>query len=88
MRWRFYPRFSWCEFHELPFDRESVVLTVVSNSRWMRLLFGREFAFEDVLVMWDHLFAEGLRPELVDFVCVAMLLRIRWTCMFLILSFD
>lgn len=34
--------------------------------------------------MWDHLFAEGLRPELVDFVCVAMLLRIRWTCMFLI----
>lgn len=48
----------------------------------MRLLFGREFPFEDVLVMWDHLFAEGLRPELVDFVCVAMLLRIRWTCAF------
>lgn len=65
-----------------------MVLTVVSNSRWMRLLFGREFAFEDVLVMWDHLFAEGLRPELVDFVCVAMLLRIRWTCMFLIFCFG
>lgn len=48
----------------------------------MRLLFGREFPFEDVLVMWDHLFAEGLRSELVDFVCVAMLLRIRWRCLF------
>lgn len=50
----------------------------------MRLLFGREFLFEDVLVMWDHLFAGGLRPELVDFVCVAMLLRIRWQCRLLI----
>lgn len=44
----------------------------------MRLLFGREFAFQDVLLIWDRLFAEGLRPELIDFVCVAMLLRIRW----------
>ena len=43
----------------------------------MRLLFGREFAFQDVLLIWDRLFAEGLRPELIDFVCVAMLLRIR-----------
>ena len=46
----------------------------------MRLLFGREFAFQDVLLIWDRLFAEGLRPELIDFVCVAMLLRIRWQC--------
>lgn len=46
----------------------------------MRLLFGREFPFQDVLVVWDVLFAEGLRPELIDFVCVAMLLRIRWQC--------
>lgn len=53
----------------------------------MRLLFGREFPFEDVLVMWDHLFAEGLRPELVDFVCVAMLLRIRWQCSSWVFSF-
>jgi TBC1 domain family protein 5 len=46
----------------------------------MRLLFGREFEFQDVLIMWDILFSEGLRPELVEFVCVAMLLRIRWQC--------
>ena len=46
--------------------------------RWIRLLFGREFAFEDVLCLWDVLFAEDPGLDLVDFVCVAMLLRIRW----------
>lgn len=48
------------------------------RSRWMRLLFGREFPFEDVLSIWDGLFANGLRCELIEFVCVAMLLRVRW----------
>lgn len=46
----------------------------------MRLLFGREFPFDDVLMMWDLLFAHGLRSELIDFTCIAMLLRIRWQC--------
>jgi len=50
------------------------------HSRWMRLLFGREFPFDDVLEMWDLLFAHGLRSGLVDFTCIAMLLRIRWQC--------
>ncbi|GES66145.1 TBC domain protein [Aspergillus terreus] len=54
------------------------ILPQIFLTRWMRLLFGREFPFQDVLVMWDVLFSEGLRPELVEFVCVAMLLRIRW----------
>lgn len=44
----------------------------------MRLLFGREFPFDDVLMMWDVLFAHGLRSDLIDFTCIAMLLRIRW----------
>ena len=44
----------------------------------MRLLFGREFPFQDMLMTWDLLFAEGLRLELIEFVCVAMLLRVRW----------
>jgi TBC1 domain family protein 5 len=47
----------------------------------MRLLFGREFPLQDVLSLWDILFAEGLRSELIEFTCVAMLLRIRWQCM-------
>lgn len=36
----------------------------------MRLLFGREFPFDDVLMMWDVLFAHGLRSDLVDFTCM------------------
>lgn len=54
------------------------ILPQIFLTRWMRLLFGREFPFQDVLILWDFLFSEGLRPELVDYVCVAMLLRIRW----------
>ncbi|KAL3474192.1 rab-GTPase-TBC domain-containing protein [Aspergillus californicus] len=54
------------------------ILPQIFLTRWMRLLFGREFPFQDMLVIWDHLFAEGLRTELIDFVCVAMLLRVRW----------
>ncbi|KAF2805156.1 RabGAP/TBC [Mytilinidion resinicola] len=46
--------------------------------RWIRLLFGREFSFNEVLVMWDIIFAEDSSLELVDFICIAMLLRIRW----------
>ncbi|PYH40949.1 GTPase-activating protein GYP6 [Aspergillus saccharolyticus JOP 1030-1] len=54
------------------------ILPQIFLTRWMRLLFGREFVFQDVLQIWDLLFAEGLRAELIDYVCVAMLLRIRW----------
>ncbi|KAE8349852.1 rab-GTPase-TBC domain-containing protein [Aspergillus coremiiformis] len=54
------------------------ILPQIFLTRWMRLLFGREFQFQDVLIVWDFLFSEGLRPELIDFVCIAMLLRIRW----------
>ncbi|SMR50824.1 unnamed protein product [Zymoseptoria tritici ST99CH_1A5] len=46
--------------------------------RWIRLLFGREFDFEAVLTLWDVIFAEDTSLELVDHVCLAMLLRIRW----------
>jgi TBC1 domain family protein 5 len=42
------------------------------------LLFGREFPFEELLEVWDVLFAEDPDLHLVDLICVAMLLRIRW----------
>ncbi|XP_048729402.2 TBC1 domain family member 5-like isoform X4 [Ostrea edulis] len=45
--------------------------------RWIRLLFGREFPMQDLLALWDALFADGVGFELVDFVFVAMLLYIR-----------
>ncbi|XP_059494254.1 TBC1 domain family member 5 isoform X3 [Stegostoma tigrinum] len=45
--------------------------------RWVRLLFGREFPLQDLLVMWDTLFADSVTLDLVDYVFVAMLLFIR-----------
>lgn len=56
------------------------VLPQIFLIRWIRLLFGREFPFDDVLSLWDVLFAEDPTLELVDLICVSMLLRIRWQC--------
>lgn len=46
--------------------------------RWIRLLFGREFPLDELIEVWDCLFAEDPGLQLVDYICVAMLLRIRW----------
>ena len=56
------------------------ILPQIFIIRWIRLLFGREFEFDDVLSLWDVLFAEDPTLNLIDFVCVSMLLRIRWQC--------
>lgn len=48
-----------------------------SLSRWVRLLFGREFPLQDLLVVWDALFADSITLDLVDYIFVAMLLYIR-----------
>ncbi|SPO25529.1 related to molybdenum cofactor biosynthetic protein [Ustilago trichophora] len=45
--------------------------------RWIRMIFTREFALDDALAIWDGLFASGNSLELIDHVCIAMLLRIR-----------
>ncbi|KAG2165970.1 hypothetical protein VTO58DRAFT_108830 [Aureobasidium pullulans] len=49
--------------------------------RWIRLLFGREFGFDDVLSMWDAIFADDPSLEIVDLVCLIMLLRLHWDLM-------
>ena len=54
------------------------VLPQIFLIRWIRLLFGREFPFDEVLSLWDILFAEDPTLDLVDLICVSMLLRIRW----------
>lgn len=65
------------------------ILPQIFLIRWVRLLFGREFPFDEVLALWDILFAEDPGLDLVDMVSVAMLLRIRWQCRLeLILSYD
>lgn len=54
------------------------ILPQIFLIRWIRLLFGREFPLEDVLGLWDILFAEDPGLDLVDLISVAMLLRVRW----------
>ncbi|GLB35004.1 putative protein with domain in Tre-2, BUB2p, and Cdc16p [Lyophyllum shimeji] len=45
--------------------------------RWLRLLFTREFSMNDAMKLWDGLFACDPTLELAQWVCVAMLIRIR-----------
>ncbi|KAK4123747.1 RabGAP/TBC [Parathielavia appendiculata] len=59
--------------------RNIEVLPQIFLIRWIRLLFGREFNFGQLLSLWDILFAYDPHLELIDLICVAMLLRIRWT---------
>ncbi|KAL2258413.1 hypothetical protein VTK26DRAFT_8285 [Humicola hyalothermophila] len=59
--------------------RSIEVLPQIFLIRWIRLLYGREFPFGQLLTLWDTLFAYDPNLELIDLICVAMLLRIRWT---------
>ncbi|KZT70178.1 RabGAP/TBC [Daedalea quercina L-15889] len=45
--------------------------------RWLRLLFTREFDMHDSMILWDGLFACDPSFDLAEWVCVAMLMRIR-----------
>ncbi|XP_078451148.1 LOW QUALITY PROTEIN: TBC1 domain family member 5 [Lampetra fluviatilis] len=45
--------------------------------RWVRLLFGREFPLQDLLALWDAIFADSANLSLVDYMFVAMLQNIR-----------
>ncbi|KAI8854191.1 rab-GTPase-TBC domain-containing protein [Chytridium lagenaria] len=45
--------------------------------RWLRLLFGREFALHEVLTLWDGLFADDPNLGLIDWVCIALLIFMR-----------
>ncbi|KAB5589269.1 TBC1 domain containing protein [Ceratobasidium theobromae] len=45
--------------------------------RWLRLLFTREFPWRDALMLWDALFATDPSLQIVPWICVAMLIRIR-----------
>ncbi|TQW06688.1 TBC domain-containing protein [Cordyceps javanica] len=54
------------------------ILPQIFLIRWIRLLFSREFPFNQFLILWDTLFAVDPSLDLIDFVSCAMLLRIRW----------
>ncbi|ODA82773.1 hypothetical protein RJ55_01282 [Drechmeria coniospora] len=54
------------------------VLPQIFLIRWIRLLFSREFPFEQFLVLWDTIFAVDASLDLINLLCCAMLIRIRW----------
>eukprot|EP01103_Thecamoeba_quadrilineata_P014728 TRINITY_DN4462_c0_g1_i2.p1 TRINITY_DN4462_c0_g1~~TRINITY_DN4462_c0_g1_i2.p1 ORF type:complete len:405 (+),score=83.14 TRINITY_DN4462_c0_g1_i2:455-1669(+) len=45
--------------------------------RWVRLLLSREFHLDDVLILWDAIFAYDKSFTLITYICVAMLIYIR-----------
>ena len=71
----------WFQFHSL-----LLLLLLLLFSRWIRLLFGREFPLPSVLEVWDAVFADGV--SLVDYMCVAMLMHIREVCECFSFSFN
>ncbi|KAI0380895.1 RabGAP/TBC [Hypomontagnella monticulosa] len=54
------------------------ILPQVFLIRWVRLLFSREFPFDQMLVLWDTLFSADPTFRLIDLICTSMLIRVRW----------
>ena len=50
---------------------------VLFGTRWLRLLFDREFPVMDVLNVWDAIFAYGNNLEFVNYLFLAMLVFVR-----------
>ncbi|GAN10645.1 TBC1 domain family member 5 [Mucor ambiguus] len=48
--------------------------------RWIRLLFGREFDIYELLKLWDAIFAQDPTLNIVEYVCLVILLRMRDQC--------
>ena len=53
---------------------------LIDRRRWIRLLFGRELHFDSLVVLWDEMFMQDEPLANLEFVCVAMILAIRWAC--------
>ena len=71
---------TWLEAQIVVFLLPRLYYIIIIFSRWIRLLFGREFPMQDLLVLWDAIFADGIGFDLVDYIFVAMLLYIRDHC--------
>ena len=47
-------------------------------SRWLLVLFCRDFQhIDDVVKLWDGLFADGLDLDLIDYIFIALLLFLK-----------
>jgi TBC1 domain family protein 5 len=56
------------------------MVLIFASRRWLRLLFTRELSMPDALTLWDGLFACDPTLDLAQWICVAMLIRIRNEC--------
>lgn len=65
-----------CEQYKSPRPLTSCSLNSTC-SRWLRMLFTREFPMPDSMKLWDGLFACDPTLDLALWVCVAMLIRVR-----------
>jgi len=46
--------------------------------RWLLVLFSRDFQqIDDVIKLWDGLFADGLDLDLIDYVFIALLMYLK-----------
>ena len=58
--------------------------------KWIKILFAQMFSLENLLQVWDALFATGIASEpydLVDHICVTLLTLIRTSCIIILLYF-
>ncbi|EKE40472.1 hypothetical protein ENUP19_0248G0058 [Entamoeba nuttalli] len=53
------------------------IIPSVFGIRWIKMLFAREFHIEDVVEIWDAIFAYGENLKLVDGVFLSMMLYVR-----------
>ncbi|KAI8379875.1 rab-GTPase-TBC domain-containing protein [Choanephora cucurbitarum] len=82
---------AWYEFNEqtVPVNKKTIdpylyqhlenfgIEPQLYGIRWIRLLFGREFEIHELLKLWDAIFAQDRTLEIVEYVCLAILLRMR-----------
>lgn len=64
---------------------------MVVVSRWLLVLFTRDFQhIDDIIKLWDGLFADGLDLDLIDYLFIAILLFLkddRTCCLHLVFVF-
>ncbi|CAB3998149.1 TBC1 domain family member 5 isoform X1 [Paramuricea clavata] len=58
--------------------REMKIEPQLYGLRWIRLLYGREFTtMEDILTLWDGLFADGTSLDFVDYIYLSLICNKR-----------
>ncbi|CED83991.1 Ypt/Rab-specific GTPase-activating protein GYP6 [Phaffia rhodozyma] len=61
----------WTKLEELGIEPQ------IYGIRWIRLMFTREFSLDDAMRMWDGIFSADPTLKMIEYICIAMLLRIR-----------